>query len=630
MDIRLDGLELTNFKGLPSYALVADGQDITIRGDNATGKTTLADAFRWLLFGKDTRDRTDFEIKTLEHGEPIHNLDHVVEAMLLVDDAPLRLKKVFKEKWTKKRGQTRKEFTGHTTDHYIDNVPVQKKEWDARIGSIIDEETFKLLTSASYFNSLHWQKRREILLQVCGDVTDEDVIASDEALADLPEILADRSIEDHKKVVAGRRKEINKRLEEIPARIDELRKSVAEAPKNPKAIEAEIQHIEHKTQKARDDTESASLRKQKAEAEASLAELNGQRDKVQREATAEIEKKLQEARRDRDQLNQVEKQTLKRNIRIVKEEAAQNEHTMERLRVQYNEEAAREYEGKCTCPTCGQALPEDQVEAARAKHNDAKAQVLADINRKGKGLKERNGEIARALEKDEERLKEVRGELEILGAEIEKLEAEIELADTATPKLDKKINALREQIDALQTKIESRPATDTSALEKELQEAQDRLADFRAAEKAKVRVGELEAEEKALSAEFEDLEHQSFLMDQFVITKVGLLEDKVAEQFELVRFRMFEEQINGGIQETCVTTVDGVPYGSGLNNGSEINAGLDIIKTLSRHYVITAPVWIDNAEAVTSPLEIKSQTIKLVVDERHPEMEVGYGQKRAA
>ena len=180
----------------------------------------------WLLFNKDSQNRSDFEIKTLgPNGQPEHGLEHMVEAILELEDGQrLALKKVYQEKWQKKRGSATAEFTGHTTDHFIDGVPVKKKEYDEKIAEIADEEIFRLLTDPRYFNEiLHWQKRRELLLEVCGDVSDAEVIASKADLSKLADILGNRTIEQHRKVIQSRRTEINRELEKIPVRIDEVK-----------------------------------------------------------------------------------------------------------------------------------------------------------------------------------------------------------------------------------------------------------------------------------------------------------------------------------------------------------------------------------------------------------------------
>src|SRR5690606_9499267 len=123
--IKLDQLVLRNFKGIRSFTLDASGANVNVYGDNATGKTTLFDAWNWLLFDKDSENKKEFEIKTLNtDGSPIHNLDHEIEGTLVIDGNPATLKKVYREKWTKKRGAVRAEFTGHTTEYFIDGVQI--------------------------------------------------------------------------------------------------------------------------------------------------------------------------------------------------------------------------------------------------------------------------------------------------------------------------------------------------------------------------------------------------------------------------------------------------------------------------------------------------------------------------
>src|SRR5699024_4831771 len=225
--IKLLNLKLTNFKGIKSFELNANGEDMKVFGENATAKTTVFDSFVWLLFGKDSQNSTQFEIKTLRDGKPVHKLNHEVEATLLVDGQELTLKKVYKEKWTKKRGSVTESFSGHTTDYYIDGVPSKKKEYEGKISEIVDEEVFKLLTNPAHLNEqLKWQDRRKTLLEIAGDVTDEEVIASNESLAKLTEIIGKRSIDDHKKVVTAKKKEINQELDRIPIRIDEIHRGL--------------------------------------------------------------------------------------------------------------------------------------------------------------------------------------------------------------------------------------------------------------------------------------------------------------------------------------------------------------------------------------------------------------------
>lgn len=225
--LRIERLTLRNFKGIKDFTLQADGADLKVYGDNATGKTSLFDAFLWLLFDKDSKNSSKFAVKTLDvSGKEIHGLEHEVDAVLMVDGVRTELRKVYKEKWTKKKGSISKEFDGHTNQFYVDKAPTSKKEFDAKVESIVDESVFKLLTSPSYFNDqLHWKEKRETLISIAGDVTDDEVLQERMDLNKLMEKLEGRSINKHKEYVENRQKEINKELDRIPVRIDEVNRN---------------------------------------------------------------------------------------------------------------------------------------------------------------------------------------------------------------------------------------------------------------------------------------------------------------------------------------------------------------------------------------------------------------------
>jgi DNA repair exonuclease SbcCD ATPase subunit len=226
-EIRLLKLELRDFQG-GNFAFQPDGKDSYVFGQNASGKTRLVSAFTFLLFGKDAMNRADFEIKNLDGtGEAAHGLEHSVEADLSVNGEAVNLKKVYKEKWTKKRGNAQREFSGHTTDYYVNGVPLQEKLYTQHISDIAgDESRFRLLTSPTTFPQLHWQKQRQLLLDICGDISDTDIIASNEKLFPLTAILGKHTLDDHRKIVTARRSEINKEMEKIPVRIDEVRRGL--------------------------------------------------------------------------------------------------------------------------------------------------------------------------------------------------------------------------------------------------------------------------------------------------------------------------------------------------------------------------------------------------------------------
>ena len=243
--VKFQSLQMLNFKGVPNFNLNTNGSNAKVYGDNATGKTTVFDAFTWLLFDKDSSNKKDFSIKTLVNGKELHNLDHTVDAILKVGGSLVHLRKVYKEKWTKKRGNPTPNFAGHTTDYYIDEVPVKKKEYEAKVNEIMQEELFKLLTNPSYFNEqLKWQDRRKTLLEIVGDITDQDVINANPELKELPTILQNKTVEDYKKIVASKRKAINDELEKIPVQIKENQNMIPKLSIDVASLKSQVLSIE--------------------------------------------------------------------------------------------------------------------------------------------------------------------------------------------------------------------------------------------------------------------------------------------------------------------------------------------------------------------------------------------------
>jgi len=190
------------------------------------------------------------------------------------------------------------------------------------------------------------------------------------------------------------------------------------------------------------------------------------------------------------------------------------------------------------------------------------------------------------------------------------------------------------EISALQIRLDELAAVGPSAelatiqgkkdeLAQKLETAEARILQAGQQKKAASRIDELRVEQRKLAGEYEGLERQLHLMEQFTRAKVRILEEHVASKFELARFRMFEDQINGGLADCCTVLGEGgVPYGDGLNHGAEIQVGMDIIKTLSHHYGVAMPLWIDNRESVVRLPEMNCQVFSLVVSEQDKTLRV--------
>lgn len=600
MRIKIKSLKLENFKGIKD--LTIDFKDTTnIYGDNAVGKTTIFDAYSWLLWDKDSLNRKDFAIKPYDkNGEEVHNLESIVEGNFSFDDTDLSLKKIYKEVWTKKRGSTQAEFTGHTTDYYINAVPVKKKEYTERIASVISEDNFNLLSNPLYFNQiLDKNKRREVILGLIDEIKPEDIIAKNKGLEDLD--LETYTVDELKKIAKDSAKKINKDIESIPARIDELDKSkihdidfdALEFRK--KTINPAIKDIDEKLADASKMAEGmteiteqiAALQKEKSD----LAE------KYQNkcfEVKLKNKNVLLQKGLDKSALEETNK-----NIEKLKE-------LVENSRKEWQEVYKEQYQGDFKCPTCGQDLLPDQIEKTMANFNKKKSEKLANIEEKAKDLKTKIEGCEKLIA-----IYEVK----------EYKEEDLPIEPSRLQEIDQEINEVRSKLKDYSLDNKKYLLEKKDALNADLEEINKQLSLQGQNEKIDERIKELEKQEKELAKAYEEQQRIIYLCEEYTKVYVGLVSDKINDSFNLVKFKLFENQINGGITETCEVTFDGVPY-SDLNNAAKINAGLDVINSLSDKLDLKVPIFIDNAESVNELIKTDTQLVRLIVS-KDKELKIG-------
>lgn len=625
--MKLLKLNLQNFKGIRNSEFDFGGIDATIYGDNATGKTTVFDSLCWLLFGKDSLDRADFEIKTLENGEPIHKVNHEVEAEFLNDDGnSFTLRRVYREKYSSPRGGDTK-LTGHTTDYFVNDVPVKEKEYKQYINDVIAEDVFKLITNPLYFNEQYsWQNRRKLLLEISGDIKDDEVINSRSELTRLAELLNGRTVDEQRKIVAAKKTAINKELDMIPVRIDEALRNKADIATSESKLKTDIETLNKSINKLESQKATIINGFSSTEKRSKIDEIGRQLKARQSEVLSIYNSEKQRKRGEYEalltQLKIIESEHDRYTDRAydLAKDIERESKRIETLQAEFDTFNAQEF-NKEACPTCGQPLPEDKQTELEAAFNSEKAakleewQTLIESAKKLKANYEEQREVlivkADGLIKEiedktkayESKFKEYESYLEPnieddpdykeLKAELFLLELDEgeEADDKEVARLDEEINSVKEKRAALETELNK------YTLNADIQK----------------RVIELESQQQKLAAEKNLLDETSFLIDEFVKAKVDMLEESINSHFEYARFKMFNVLVNGNVEECCETTYKGVPYRS-MNNAARMNVGLDIINALTSYYKVNAPVFIDNAEAVTDFIKCNSQTIKLVVD----------------
>lgn len=631
--MKLTQLNLQNFKGI-EFGDFRFTNNTIIRGDNATGKTTVFDALCWLLFGKDSLDRADFQIKTLKNGEPVHNVNHMVQAAFDNEDGTgFTLKRIYREKYSNPRGGEVK-LTGHTTDYFINDVPSKEKEYKAFINNMINEDVFKLITNPLFFNEQYtWQNRRKLLLEMCGDVDDASVINSKDELKRLTELLNGRSVDEQRKIIASKKTAINKELDMIPVRIDEAvncKPTPLEAEQKLKddiaTIETAIKQLDEDKSVIVNGLDGAERTAKIREVKRKLADRKSQlmNEHTDKERRLEHEYKLSLVQL---QMAESERDRYKDREYELDSQIKQEEARIEKLQAEFDTFNKQQFDDE-NCPTCGQPYPAEKRAELEAMFNIQKATNLEEWQKlidSAKALRQNYIEQKEIMQVKADGMSSQIEELSNNKATKQKAMNEVSEVDLDN---DVQVNDLKAELFMLELDEDNSSDDQLKRLDSELSELADKrstlqteLTKYDVIRDITKRINELEQEQQRLINEKNLVDETAFLLDEFVKAKVEMLEDTINKHFTITTFKMANVLVNGSVEDCCETMVDGVPYRS-LNNAARINAGIDIINALTKFYKVNAPVFIDNAEAVTKFINCNSQTVKLIVDETCKELRV--------
>lgn len=660
MKIILVKLVLTNFKGVRRQE-IEFGDVTTISGPNASGKTTINDAFTWLLFDKDSAGRTSFEIKTLdENNQAYHRLDHEVIGHFLIDGIETVLRKCFKEIWTKPRGQKDEIFGGHETNYYWNDVPLKKAEYSAKIAELINENTFRMITNPLHFNQImQWQDRRGILVDIAGKSDDQDIIArlSNEHGAArykmLNDALGKKTIKELRAQLGSEMKKIKDDLQQIPIRISEANRSMPE-PMDYDALHEEISALEGDLAILEEKLSSEAnlqkveqprlteLAKRKGEIQRAMIDMEHNADASMQtltlDRTSVITSKEGELSRMRSAYAELQKdlkskQELLEKKKTLRDDSAKKWKAINAETFEFNDQ-------DFCCPTCQRAFENVDIDAKKeellANFNQNKSQRLEENVKAGKGYAQEIEALNLEIKNLEAKMEAEKAAGESLTKEIAALKEEnTRLTDSAAEEAERRVKesaayvSLKSEYDRINSEL-SAPVSNTTANElnvkrmainKQITDLKTKLSTQGIAEQIRARIKELEDQERTMAQKLADLEAQEFGIEEFVRAQMEEVEQKVNVMFSQVRFKMFEQQVNGGFSETCTALINGVPF-QDANTAAKINAGLDVINTLSKFYGVTAPIFIDNRESVLEIPDMEAQIIGLFVSGEHKKLKV--------
>ena len=665
MDIKINSIALHNFKGVRGDRVFRfDGRSARIEGDNGTGKSTVFDAFTWLLFGKDHlgQDWTHFDIKPIDPatGATIADLDYTaVEAELSVNGARKTLRRVITEDWVKPRGEAERVLKGHSQTFFVDGVACEtKKAYDATIHSLIAEDVFRVVTNPHQLIDpayTDWKVRRRAILAAVG----YDPAAVAQSFADLVAEMNGRPVEEFRRMVTAQKKAQRDALADANSRIAAWQSALPEEV-NEDEVNAAIDGINQRgIEKAGAvkeriigiDSGIADVNARNAEADKAAGEKNARVRALRLKMQDYIGDAINAARKARsDRKNAIlgaegelnnaraQKRGLQANLESYRLGLAEDSARLKRLGEEYEKERASAFEpgGEQVCPVCGRPLDEAKL---REEWLAAKRDALRKIQEQVPPLR---GEIAawkESIDKAEQHLGAVEDNIVRLTAELEQAQSRPQTSDedaeTAARKSED-YQAMAEMLTALEAEAKEAAAGTASAgdlleqrraLEAELETIRaqveadtaplrDALAVARERKRIQGLIDDAEQRRRGYADELARLERLEVRTLEYIKASIDACEDAINARFKECRWKMFDRTLDGGLVEMCeVTTREGVPYAS-MNSAARIICGMEVIRVLGEANGVAAPIFVDNAESVTRTDFIPgAQVIRLVVRE---------------
>lgn len=640
MEIKINRLTLENFKCHRLLNLQLDGRSVSVYGDNATGKTSIYDALTWLLFGKDSlgNGEKNIDIKPLDSGGEVkdHQAITSVEAEFQADGETVTLRRTYREVWATRRGTGDPVYEGNTSDYFVDGVPQKKNAFDARVRELVPEDLFRMLTSVSYFAAgMKWQDRRAVLFDMAGTLTDKEIMAGAPQFAPLLDSMGRLSLSDYKAKLLSQKKGLTGVRDDAPTRINECQRVLddlqgidfEDARKEEKYLSAEKEDLSRRLISLEQDAELEKKRLELREVKLERDTLEN-RNKAYRDSQKAAGPDLAGIRKTiaEEQMRLSGDQTFLDTTRRTIQRYDREIQSSRDMYVLVNGEA---FTGGI-CPTCGQALPFEQLQEATRKFNEKKETRLTEIIGRANRLKEEQQSYQEHGAKVEEAIQQRKAAIQNLEEQLRSgQETSVEITDLpeyagAVAEIESRIRSLQDESNCLMadsSNVRNTIRANLAAVTDQLSFTQKVLAKEAVLEQTRKRVEELKADARNASEALESIEKMLYLMEEFTRYKAKKVESSVNDLFRLASFRLFREQANGGLEERCDAQYDGVPF-LGLNNGMKVNVGIDIINALSRYYGVTVPLFVDNAEAVTRLESCNAQVIRLVVSEEDKELRI--------
>lgn len=636
MKAKISRLTIHNFKGCKEKTIDFGDRDITISGANATGKTTVVDAFTWCLFGKDSAGNEKFNIRPLnKEGIQIDNLDIKVTVVLDIDGTEKEFTRTQEQKWVKNRATGEIALQGNVNEFEIDGYPVKnEKVYKESVSEIVDEELFKMLTNPTFFPSMDWKKQRETLINFAEKTSDIELAESNSEFALLvPEIIKAPSLDDMKAKYQKKSKEIEKEMDAFPVKINTLEKSkvdvdlsVLELQRN--ALKEQISDVKEKISSTdKQFEEYQKLSDGIMELRFSLTDLERKANEENKEKRKKIFNKMSDAKSEIEDSNKIVIDSVKK-IKDTEYSVQVHERELSEIREKWASTNFIEFdENSKFCELCGQQLPEEKISELVSEFEQRKKALLADIEEKGNKLKNRieiEKDVISKLKKsnadEDKRENELQAKIENCKKQLRELSETVDISGTDEYKkiqkqIPEKESAMNQMNSASDIRNEYMNKLDS--LQNGLIECEKSIAVAMKNDEVDAEIEQLQKEQREKGQEQADCERILHILDKFVKFKMETVQSQIKEALGgEISVKLFEQQLNGETKQTCKLTANGVPFND-LNNGHKIIAGLNLIKALQNLYDVYLPVFVDNAESINDSNlpDMQCQIIKLKVSD---------------
>lgn len=628
------------------------GAHNAIRGKNRSGKSSVKNAFFWLLTGADDLDRTNFNLfdTTIVHTKE-NSVPTIVTGVFVIDGVEYEVTRTAKMGWTRKRGND--EYERKSSDDYsfaidgIERSATEFKSWIEETFAPVDMLKCMINTRHFLYNIDDWKVQRKYLANIAGEITNEDFEGDyTELFAQFskytPEQLRERLktlLTPLKKALGteGTKGEKAVELEVLQKNIVSL-DEIEDAEKELAELKSKRDEIQAKISGKKSPIDEASAKRAHAlalveEKEAEIRKARKLHNSKQQEEVASLESKLSSIETTNEaikQRNDSLRKAFERKKHVLSDEMKNVERLKSRLEELREENKAiknREF-SDYNCAYCGAPLDEEKVEELKAKFEERK-QKDRD-NNKAEGLQTKH-----SLETAQEYIEVLRNELDN-GFTQSELVSEGDLREliqqrkAAFPPFESsdEYKTLSKELEDLKKSIPEIPVVDTSEFDKELNdvnakiEAASNKAGLRAQyDKQTKQIEDVKSDMKKMAqerAQWEKIEQQLVAYEQ---EKADIVGKRVNKFFDKCKVSMFSEKKDGSLAPNCVITMDGRRSAT-LNKEGTITAGIDVSDAFCRFYGLNMPLFIDDNESISEDNYVTSERQVITLSVANCELEL--------